>query len=128
MGTILMPLTEPCVRFSPTRPFGSASSSRGRMVRPVIYLGLRQRIPCENPAEFLPGIALLLAASIRPLVGESQRCPVILLQPFHVPAHSIVAVMSCELLAQCLPPYLHLYSISGLLQPLVHRFELLPEL
>ncbi len=107
----MSPLTEPDLRFSLIRLFRNTSSMFVQGISRMIYLRLWQWIKYEKAIELSPVITLLLAPPVYPLEGESHRVIVVALYSPRVTAHTIVLVMSKQLLPQHLPPAPQFYAI-----------------
>ena len=95
----MSPLTEPDLKISLIRLFRSTSSTDSGIQR-VIYLRLREWIILEKTIELIPVVAFLLAATIDPFKGEFHDMIVEVLHPTEVTTHSIVVIVSDQLLSQ----------------------------
>ena len=108
----MSPLTEPDLKFSLIRLFRNTSSTFVQSISQMIYLRLWQWIKYEKTIELSPVIALLLAPPVYPLEGESHCVIIVALYSPRVTAHTIVLVMSKQLLHQHSPPDPQFYAIS----------------
>ncbi len=75
--------------------------------------------------ETFPIEPLTLTATVQPFACQSQGFKVKPIERPHIPADTIVLIVSPELGCQCRPPFLCLLVIPYLSEPIVHLFAFL---